>query len=376
MAKKKKKPAAKKGAPKRKKGQRDYVPDFPVSKLKVKKGFNPRETLGDLSDLTGQIKVGGVREPLECCPIDGGKAEVIDGHRRLAVARQLGLKTVPVMLCEDYADEATALAEAFMRNDGESRHNFTPVEAANAIARMKEMDKKLTQRAIAKKLGVTETRVSRALTMASLPDKVKNKIKVGAYPLAVGVALGELDRGVLDLVMPHVTEDTTAPEVKQLAKQLAKEKGKKSPLKNPRRARKPQDDTSERTKDKSSTPTGRTKAEMRDMTHTVIATIIDTEKKNAALPEDDQYDIETWHAALNGIFYCQGLVDEIDIEGTAYRRAFKSVRKDVEALLTGGEEEEEPPTKKKGKKKDKKKDKGKGKSKGKKGTKKTRKKAA
>ena len=61
---------------------------------------NPRKNTGDVTELADSIKKNGILQNLTVVPATGywyGDYTVIIGHRRLAAAKQAGLKTVPCL---------------------------------------------------------------------------------------------------------------------------------------------------------------------------------------------------------------------------------------------------------------------------------------
>lgn len=88
---------------------------------------NPRRELGDLTELSDSIKANGIYQNLTVVPrhIDdkgekmGSGYTVIIGHRRLAAAKQAGLKEVPCVIAEMTEQEQvqTMLLENMQRSD-------------------------------------------------------------------------------------------------------------------------------------------------------------------------------------------------------------------------------------------------------------------
>lgn len=72
----------------------------------------PRRTSTAEADaaLLEALRAEGIRVPLIVRPVDDWHGddlyEVVDGHRRLAAARELGLETVPAIVLELNADQA------------------------------------------------------------------------------------------------------------------------------------------------------------------------------------------------------------------------------------------------------------------------------
>ena len=79
---------------------------------------NPRKDVGDVTELADSIKVNGIFQNLTVIK-DGEGYTVIIGHRRLAAAKQAGLKKVPCNVAEMTEQEqiSTMLLENMQRND-------------------------------------------------------------------------------------------------------------------------------------------------------------------------------------------------------------------------------------------------------------------
>lgn len=68
--------------------------------------------------LLESIKTNGLLEPLIVRPFPGGKYEIISGHRRVNVCRELGIQTVPAIVKELNKDEAViAMVDANLQRE-------------------------------------------------------------------------------------------------------------------------------------------------------------------------------------------------------------------------------------------------------------------
>jgi ParB family chromosome partitioning protein len=79
-----------------------------------------RETMDDarLAQLADSIRMLGVIQPLRLRPKDGGRFEIVSGHRRFMASRMVGLATVPaVMHTNDSTLVAARVAENLDRED-------------------------------------------------------------------------------------------------------------------------------------------------------------------------------------------------------------------------------------------------------------------
>lgn len=86
--------------------------DIEIDRLDVSP-FNVRRDIGDISELVESVKMLGVLEPIVVRPV-ADRYEVIIGARRLAAAKEAGLKVVPAELRE--MTDAQALAQSLAEN--------------------------------------------------------------------------------------------------------------------------------------------------------------------------------------------------------------------------------------------------------------------
>jgi ParB family chromosome partitioning protein len=128
----------------------------------------PRQVMGDLSELMASIAEKGVLEPLIVRQL-GERFQIIAGERRYQAAVQVGLKELPAVIRE--ADEAELMEVALVENL--QRKDLTPFEEAEA---MYALTKKCsyTHEMLARKLGKSRTAVTESLSLHSMPDEVKN----------------------------------------------------------------------------------------------------------------------------------------------------------------------------------------------------------
>lgn len=131
----------------------------------------PRVEIGDLTDLTASIKEKGVLEPLLVKPNkQTGTWMIIAGERRWRAANQAGLKEVPCIELDidDKAIAEIALIENLQRKD------LTVWEEADGL---KALGTRFSYKheEIAKKISKSRTTVTELLTIANLPDSVREK---------------------------------------------------------------------------------------------------------------------------------------------------------------------------------------------------------
>lgn len=145
---------------------------------------NPRENIGDLSELAESIKANGILQNLTVVPWNSNVPEwdeeeqrytVVIGHRRLAAAKIAGLERVPCAIVEmdKKAQVATMLLENIQRND------LTIYEQAQGFQMMLDLGETVSD--ISEKTGFSETTVRRRTKLLELDqDKLKESIERGA----------------------------------------------------------------------------------------------------------------------------------------------------------------------------------------------------
>lgn len=133
----------------------------------------PRVEIGDLTELTDSIREKGVLEPLLVKPSDVvGRWMIIAGERRWRAAREAGLREVPCieMDVDDRAVAEIALIENLQRKD------LTPWEEADGLAALCERFG-YTHAEVAKKVGKSRSTVTEVMSIASLPEPVRDKCR-------------------------------------------------------------------------------------------------------------------------------------------------------------------------------------------------------
>lgn len=133
----------------------------------------PRVEFGDLSELIASVREKGVLEPLLVRPSEvGGRFMIISGERRFRAAREVGLRELPCieMDVDDRAVAEIALIENLQRKD------LTPFEEAEGL--MMLIDRfGYKHEEVARKIGKSRSSVTEALSIAGLPNEVKEECR-------------------------------------------------------------------------------------------------------------------------------------------------------------------------------------------------------
>jgi ParB family transcriptional regulator, chromosome partitioning protein len=128
----------------------------------------PRQVMGDLSELMASVAEKGIIEPL-IVRQRGGRFQIIAGERRYHAAVQVGLRELPVIVRE--ADDVEVMELALVENL--QRKDLTPFEEADALQQLAQKCR-YTHEDMARKLGRSRTMVTETLSLNSMPEEVRN----------------------------------------------------------------------------------------------------------------------------------------------------------------------------------------------------------
>jgi ParB family transcriptional regulator, chromosome partitioning protein len=128
----------------------------------------PRQVMGDLSELMASIAEKGIIEPI-IVRQRGGRFQIVAGERRYQAAVQVGLREVPIVIREVDDDEIIeiALIENIQRKDLTA---FEESEALHSLATRCGY----THEDMAKRLGKSRTSITESLSLNNMPVEVKN----------------------------------------------------------------------------------------------------------------------------------------------------------------------------------------------------------
>ena len=143
--------------------------------------------ISEYDDLLISIRENGILQPILVRPREG-RYEVIAGHRRLQVARQLGLSEIPALV-RHATDSETAI---FRLDENLKRADVNAVEEAQYIAET-IVALNLTVAEFAKKVNRSDDWVENRLAVAGMPDYLQGYLIVKQMPLGVALALNEIE---------------------------------------------------------------------------------------------------------------------------------------------------------------------------------------
>jgi ParB family chromosome partitioning protein len=127
----------------------------------------PRQAMGDLSELIASIGEKGIIEPLVVRQ-RGPRYQIIAGERRYQAAVQAGLLELPAVVRD--VDETEMLELALVENL--QRKDLTAFEEAEALFSLAQRCG-YTHEDLAKRLGKSRTSITESLTLHAMPPEVR-----------------------------------------------------------------------------------------------------------------------------------------------------------------------------------------------------------
>jgi ParB family chromosome partitioning protein len=128
----------------------------------------PRQAMGDLSELVASISEKGVIEPLVVRQ-RGDRFQIVAGERRYQASVRAGLRELPVVLRD--VDDTEVIELALIENL--QRKDLTPFEEAEALHGLADRCS-YTHEDLARRLGKSRTSVTESLALAGMPDTIRN----------------------------------------------------------------------------------------------------------------------------------------------------------------------------------------------------------
>ena len=128
----------------------------------------PRQVMGDLSELMASVAEKGIIEPL-IVRTRNSRYQIIAGERRYQAAVRVGIKEVPVIVREIDDAEVVELA----RVENIQRKDLTAFEEAEALDSLVDQYNH-THEILAKRLGKSRTSITESLALNKVPGGVEN----------------------------------------------------------------------------------------------------------------------------------------------------------------------------------------------------------
>jgi ParB family chromosome partitioning protein len=128
----------------------------------------PRQVMGDLSELMASIAEKGIIEPI-IVRQRGSRFQIVAGERRYQAAVQVGLREIPIVIRE--VDDNEIIEIALVENI--QRKDLTAFEESEALHALAERCG-YTHEDMARRLGKSRTAITESLSLNQMPEEVKN----------------------------------------------------------------------------------------------------------------------------------------------------------------------------------------------------------
>ncbi len=174
---------------------------------------NIREDLGDMEQLTSDVRAMGIKTPVIVYPHPDIEGDYLlqEGHRRRRAALAAGLSTMPCVIVDPPKRGKREDLEV-MLTTGRNHKTLTETEINHGIQQLLELDMDVTT--VGKKFKMTRTEVKTRAKMTDAPEEIKQRFESGALDLLAVQKIQELEaegsEGLLDTVIESLNNDRNA----------------------------------------------------------------------------------------------------------------------------------------------------------------------
>lgn len=175
----------------------------------------PRQQMGDLSELTASIREKGILEPL-IVRRHRGVFQIISGERRYQAALQAGLRELPCV--ERDVDDRETIEIALVENI--QRKDLTAFEEAEAYSQLVRFHA-YTHESLARRIGKSRTSVTETLSLNSMPEDIKNLCRladIDSKSLLLQIVRLESPREMSALVEKISSQQLTREQARQVTR--------------------------------------------------------------------------------------------------------------------------------------------------------------
>jgi ParB family chromosome partitioning protein len=186
----------------------------------------PRQAVGDLSELVASVREKGVLEPILVRP-SGSRFEIIAGERRYRAAMEVGLAEMPCVVRE--ADDAEMMEIALVENL--QRKDLNAFEEADGLKVLAE-SYGYTHEKMAQKLGKSRTTVTEVLSLTNMPAEVRELCRladISSKSLLLQIVRQSTPEKMVDMVKRLQAEGVTTRQQARAALKAAPAAGRGRP---------------------------------------------------------------------------------------------------------------------------------------------------
>lgn len=160
----------------------------------VEPGPNARGDVGDVTELAMSIRALGMQKPLLVSDIGEGRYRLLDGHRRYAAARQLGLPHVDAVLRRDAGGAMRIQQQLAMHAQAQP---FDPIAEARALSTLM-FNYNLSREEIAHNIGKSPNWVRDRIALLQLDDDEQQSVRQGSMSITSAQAAVAMRRAHRD----------------------------------------------------------------------------------------------------------------------------------------------------------------------------------
>ncbi len=201
-----------------------YVEMVEVKRIRPSK-YQLRSDAGPLEELMASVVEKGLLEPIVVRPV-GDAYEVVAGNRRLEVCRRLKFRSTACHVVE--LDDKEAYEVALTENI--QRRTLNPVEEGQAFKRYVDDFGYGGISELARRIGKSQSYVSRRLSLLSLPGDLRERVMRGRITPSAAAELVPLDDESRAELAEFITETTNMnrEEIRKLARYMARKRRRRN----------------------------------------------------------------------------------------------------------------------------------------------------
>ena len=178
------------------------IQDIELDKI-VPNRYQPRREFSDdsIKELAETLDKDGLLQPIVVREDGEDHYEIIAGERRYRAAKSLNWETIPAIVNNMNDDQAASLALI----ENLQREDLNPIDEAKAYTNLMKLND-LTQTALAKDMGKSQSYVANKLRLLKLDDDVQKALIEGKITARHGRALLNLSDDDQERVLKEIEE--------------------------------------------------------------------------------------------------------------------------------------------------------------------------
>lgn len=193
------------------------IQDIELDKI-VPNRYQPRREFSDdsIKELAETLDKDGLLQPIVVREDGEDHYEIIAGERRYRAAKSLNWETIPAIVNNMNDDQAASLALI----ENLQREDLNPIDEAKAYTNLMKLND-LTQTALAKDMGKSQSYVANKLRLLKLDDDVQKALIEGKITARHGRALLNLSDDDQERVLKEIEEKgLNVKQTEEIAKDM------------------------------------------------------------------------------------------------------------------------------------------------------------